>query len=120
MGGKRRKVKDILSPSPKSTPPAPTVDDEELLDDLFAQLDSNNKTVQNVSAEVINDIQRSQLQEDKEPQKQKKDSKTRFLERQVCTFFPVSQAIISTWSRHEKLQRLPNTIPRTTLSWMPG
>lgn len=58
--------------------------DDELLDDLFAQLDSTNRTVQNVSAEVINDIHLSQLQEKKESRKLKKDSKTRFLERQVC------------------------------------
>ena len=80
MGGKRKKLKDIVSP-PQTTPP-PAADDE-LLDDLLAQLDSNDKTVQNVSAEVINDIQLSQLQEQKEPQKLKKASKTRFLERQV-------------------------------------
>jgi len=80
MGGKRKKLKDILSPS--TPPPIPTVEDDELLDDLLAQLGSNDKTVQNVSAEVINDIQLSQLQE-KESRKPKKDSKTRFLERQA-------------------------------------
>jgi OTU domain-containing protein 6 len=84
MGGKRKKVKDLLFPSQNPSPPAPTVEDDELLDDLIAQLDSGDKNVQNVSAEVINDIQLSQLQENQESQKQKKDSKTRFLERQVC------------------------------------
>ena len=90
MGGKRKKLRDIVSP-PQTTPP-PAVEDDELLDDLFAQLDSNDKTVQNVSAEVINDIQLSQLQEKNESQKQKKDSKTRFLERQVRMFFRVSHS----------------------------
>lgn len=84
MGGKRKKVKDILSLSSNPPPPAPTVEDEELLDDLIAQLDSNDKDVQNTSAEVINDIQLSQLHESNEPRKLKKYSKTRFLERQVC------------------------------------
>jgi hypothetical protein len=92
MGGKRKKVRDILSsPRKNPSPPAPAEGDDKLLDDLFAQLDSNDKTVRNVSAEVINDIQLSQLQEKKEPQKQKKDSKTRFLERQVCMFSRVSK-----------------------------
>src|ERR1700679_2088179 len=91
MGGKRKKVKDMLSPPKIPTPPAPIAEDDQLLDDLIAQLDSNDKTVRNVSAEVINDIQLSQHQKDKQPQKLKKDSKTRFLERQVCNFPPVSK-----------------------------
>jgi len=82
MGGRRKKLKDTLSPPPNAPPPVPATEDEELLDDLLAQLDSSDKTVQNVSAEVINDIQLSQLRE-QEPQKPKKDSKTRFLERQA-------------------------------------
>lgn len=86
MGGKRKKLRDILAPPPSTSSSAPAVEDDELLDDLLAQLDSNDKTVQNVSAEVINDIQLSQLQEKKESRKLKKDSKTRFLERQVCVF----------------------------------
>lgn len=86
MGGKRKKVKDILSSSLNPQPPASTVEDDELLDDLIAQLDSNDKTVQDTSAEVIKDIHRSQLQETRETRKLKKDSKTRFLERQVCIF----------------------------------
>lgn len=93
MGGKRKKLKEILSLPPSTPPPIPTVEDDELLDDLFAQLDSNDKTVQNVSAEVINDIQLSQLHEKEDAQKPKKDSKTRFLERQVCMFLrvPIAQ-----------------------------
>ena len=90
MGGKRRKFKDIINP-PQNTPP-PAVEDDELLDDLLAQLDSNDKTVQNVSAEVINDIQLSQLREKERPKKLKKDSKTRFIERQVRIFLRISTA----------------------------
>jgi OTU domain-containing protein 6 len=84
MGGKRKKVKDVLSLSSTTPPPAPAAEDDELLDDLIAQLDSDDKTVQDTSAEVINEIQTSQLQENKESQERKKGSKTRFLERQVC------------------------------------
>jgi len=72
-----------LSLSSTTPPPAPAAEDDELLDDLFAQLDSSDKTVQDTSAEVINDIQTSQIQENKESQERKKGSKTRFLERQA-------------------------------------
>lgn len=115
MGGKRKKVKDVLSP------PTSTVEDDGLLDDLIAQLDSNDTTVRNVSAEVINDIQLSQLQENKEPQKLKKVSKTRFLERQVCILPRVSKAKSATTSaRRGKPQSLFNTTLQTTLRWMHG
>lgn len=118
MGGKRRKFKDIINP-PQNTPP-PAVEDDELLDDLFAQLDSNDKTVQNVSAEVINDIQLSQLQKKEGPKKLKKDSKTRFLERQVRIFLRISTAQTTTsLSRHGKLQGSLNSTPLATLRRTP-
>ena len=119
MGGKRKKLKDTLSPPPNAPPSAAAAEDDELLDDLLTQLDSNDKTVQNVSAEVINDIQLSQLRE-REPQKSKKDSKTRFLERQVCVLFQVftAQATIS-FSRRGKPQESFNTTLRTTPKQMP-
>lgn len=120
MGGKRKKMKDIFSPPQNPPPPAATVDDDELLDDLIAQLDSDDKTVRNVSAQVINDIQHSQLQENKESLKQKKDSKTRFLERQVCIFPRVSNAKSTAKStRHGKPQSLFNTTLQTILRRMP-
>ena len=118
MGGKRKKLKDMISPHPN--PPPPAVEDDELLDDLLAQLDSDNKTVQDVSAEVINDIQLSQLQEKEEPQKTKKDSKTRFLERQVRMFLHVSAVQTTTsGSRHGRLQGSLNTTPPTILRRTP-
>ena len=116
MGGKRKKVKEIISPPKNAPPPA---EDDELLDDLFAQLDSSNQTVQNVSAEVINDIQLSQLPEKKEPQKLKKDSKTRFLERQVCMSFRIPTARTTSFSRHGKPQGSLNATPPATLRQMP-
>lgn len=91
MGGKRKKVKDILSSSLNPPSSVPAAQDDELLDDLIAQLDSNDKTVQSVSAEVINDIQLSQLQENKGAHKQKKDSRTKFLERQARKAAEIAQ-----------------------------
>lgn len=119
MGNKRKKLKDIISP-PAETPAPVSTGDDELLDDLFAQLDSTDRTVQNVSAEVINDIQLSQLQEKKESRKPKKHSKTRFLERQVCTLLRASVArTVTSLSRPEGPQKSPNTFPRIIPSWMP-
>src|SRR5258707_234620 len=108
MGGKRRKFKDIINP-PQNAPP-PVGEEDELLDDLLAQLDSNDKTVQNVSAEVINDIQLPQPQEKEGPRKLKKDSKTRFLERQVRIFLRISRVQATTsLPRHGELQRSLNS-----------
>ncbi len=73
----------MLSPE---TPPPPeqTLDDEELMDDLLAQLDSKDKTVQGVSATVINDMQLGQVA-DQIDKSQKQDSRSRHRARQVCT-----------------------------------
>jgi len=120
MGGKRKKLKELLSPPQSNPAPASTVEDDELLDDLFSQLDSNDKTVQNVSAQVINDIQLSQLQEKEKQKKQKKDSKTRFLERQVCMLLRVSVAQVTmSFLRRGKLQRSFNITLQKTPRWMP-
>ncbi|KAF5391286.1 hypothetical protein D9757_001928 [Collybiopsis confluens] len=82
MGSKRNKLKKAFSTPFSQSPPPPapdTNDDAELLDDLMAQLDSPDPTVQNESAQVIRDLQRSQGAENG----QKKDSKNRFQARQV-------------------------------------
>lgn len=82
-GSKRHKLKKMLSPAtPPPPPPEQTLDDEELMDDLLAQLDSKDKTVQGVSATVINDMQLGQVadQIDKSP---KQDSRSRHRARQV-------------------------------------
>ncbi|TCD69746.1 hypothetical protein EIP91_006513 [Steccherinum ochraceum] len=55
-GSKRNKIKNILSPVTSPPPPVPPEDDE-LMDDLFAQLDSKDQNVQAESAAVINEMQ---------------------------------------------------------------
>ncbi|RDB21035.1 OTU domain-containing protein 6B [Hypsizygus marmoreus] len=78
-GSKRNKLKKALAPS--RVTPEPPVDDD-LMDDLFAQLDSRDQTVQSESAAVINSVQRNQ-QERMIETHNKQDAKSRFKARQV-------------------------------------
>lgn len=64
------------------------VDDEELMDDLLAELDSRDQTVQTESAAVLQEITVSQTVETverppSETQSSKQDAKSRFRARQV-------------------------------------
>ena len=81
MGSKKNKVKKVLSP--QSAPVEDTVDDDALMDDLLAQLDSKDDTVRKESATVLNEMQINKVadQLDSAP---KKDSKARYKARQVC------------------------------------
>lgn len=56
-GGKRDKVKKLFSPPPSALPEQNAVPDDELMDDLFAQLDSKDQTVQQESANVLSEMQ---------------------------------------------------------------
>ncbi|KAJ3744629.1 hypothetical protein DFH05DRAFT_1490145 [Lentinula detonsa] len=79
MGSRRNKLKKAFSPPFHQSPPlAESTDDAELLDDLVAQLDSGNQTVQAESAQVIRDVQRQETLKDT-----KKDSKSRYQARQA-------------------------------------
>jgi len=85
-GSKRNKHKNSQSPS-KTTETPPQVlanDDDNLMNDLFAQLDSRNPTVQAESATVINEIQ-CDPQANRMEGNNKQDAKTRFKARQVST-----------------------------------
>jgi len=80
-GSKRNKLKKALSPTqPTSSPPIMAEDDEELMNDLMAQLDSRDKTVQSESANVLNEIQINQQAEEA---RKKQDPKIRYQARQV-------------------------------------
>lgn len=75
-GSKRNKLKKALLPA--SSPPADTIsaeDDSELMDDLMAQLDSRNQTVQAESAAVLQAVAQEA--------NSKQDAKSRFQARQV-------------------------------------
>ncbi|KAJ3883413.1 hypothetical protein F5051DRAFT_457501 [Lentinula edodes] len=79
MGSKKNKLKKAFSPPFQQSPPLPEPDDDaELLNDLMAQLDSGNQTVQAESAQVIQDIQRQETVSGT-----KKDPKSRYQARQA-------------------------------------
>lgn len=59
------------------------MDDEDLMDDLMAQLDSNDQTVQAESAVVLNEMQIKQAADTPPPATPKQDSKSRHKARQV-------------------------------------
>jgi HEAT repeat protein len=76
MGSKKNKAKKVLL---QSSSPNGVVDDD-LVDDLLAELDSRDKTVQEESAVVLEEIQAKQAIA---PEKPNSSSKNRFKERQV-------------------------------------
>lgn len=83
MGSKKNKLKKAFSPPFQQSPPPPPepTDDAELLDDLLSQLDSQNQIVQAESAQVIQEIHKSQEAD----AGRKKDAKSRFQARQVTS-----------------------------------
>lgn len=84
-GSKRNRLKNVLSQSQSTAPPSdPTVDDDELMNDLIAQLDSKDTNVQSESAEVLKEMQTNQNFFAEDTSK-KKGSKSRYKERQVST-----------------------------------
>jgi OTU domain-containing protein 6 len=83
--GKRDKIKKVLSPPSSYTPPQPTEDDQDLMDELFAQLDSKDAAVQKESEAVLEEIQLRQESERLET-KQRQDAKSRFKARQVLSY----------------------------------
>ncbi|KAF8077990.1 hypothetical protein FPV67DRAFT_1685589 [Lyophyllum atratum] len=77
-GSKKNKLKKVLS-SPQE-PLTPAVDGD-LMDDLFAQLDSRDQTVQAESAALINEVQSKEVATVEA--RSKKDAKSRFKARQA-------------------------------------
>ena len=83
-GSKRGKVRKALSQrSHPSTAAPPSQDDDELMDELLAQLDSRDETVQAESAAVIQEIHKTE-ELDAKPIKRAKD---KFKERQVSPIY---------------------------------
>lgn len=84
-GSKRNKLKKVLSPQSPPPPPADPAADADLMDDLFAQLDSKDAVVQQETAQVIQQVQLNQstgTQDSVPPPSQK--PKDRHRARLVC------------------------------------
>ncbi|KAI0046109.1 cysteine proteinase [Auriscalpium vulgare] len=82
MGSKKNKLKQMISPPTSSPPPPQSTDDAELMDDLLAQLDSRDQSVQKESAVVLEDMKLDQVVAQEE-RSGKSDSKSRFKARQA-------------------------------------
>lgn len=86
-GSRKNKIKKLVSPSHNSTPDqAQTEDNNALVDDLFAELDSRNQTVQQESATVLLEMQQNQenaVGDNARSVKKKQDSKSRHEARQA-------------------------------------
>jgi len=77
---KKNKLKKAVNIFPEASPPID--DDDGLVDDLLAQLDSRDEVVQQESANVLNDMQLNQ-QADQLEATSKQDAKSRFKARQA-------------------------------------
>jgi hypothetical protein len=90
MGAKKQRVKAAVQAFVDPSPEPPQ--DDALLNDLLAQLDSANPTVQQESAAVLTEMQQERINETT-----KKSSKSRFKEREVLFHHydtsPVSQIL---------------------------
>jgi OTU domain-containing protein 6 len=83
MGAKRNKLKKAFSPPQlTATPSAMCSEDDDLMNDLMAELDSRDKTVQSESADVLNQMQMNQQSQQIESVR-KREPKSRFQARQV-------------------------------------
>ncbi|OSD01585.1 cysteine proteinase [Trametes coccinea BRFM310] len=78
---KKNKLKKMLSP-PTPAPVETTMDDDELMDDLLAQLESRDDSVKKESANVLNEMQIDKVADQLESAP-KKDPKARYKARQA-------------------------------------
>ncbi|KAH8833793.1 OTU-domain-containing protein [Flagelloscypha sp. PMI_526] len=77
MPKKKSKLRKALSPDSSTVQSDTALDENDLMDDLFAQLDSEDSTVRGESASVIQEINSNATSPPK------KDSKSRFIARQA-------------------------------------
>ena len=98
-GSKRSKLKKALSPPFASSKPSelePAMDDDALMDDLMAQLDSKDTTVQAESATVLHEMNVNKAADTPpaaSPPPQKQDSKARHRARMVCRCWHASRVL---------------------------
>ncbi|KAI0695925.1 cysteine proteinase [Cytidiella melzeri] len=83
-GSKRNKIRKVLSPTRASVDsPPPTInDDNDLMEDLLAQLDSRDKAAQEQSAEILKDASLDSVASNLEKES-KQDSRSRHKARQA-------------------------------------
>ena len=86
MAPKKNKLKKMLSP-PQPAPVADSADDDALMDDLLAQLDSKDEVVREESVTVLKEMQINEIAQ-KAEEAPKKDSKARHKARQVRSSTP--------------------------------
>lgn len=80
-GGKRNKLKKSL-PAMSGPPSNAELEDNELVDDLLAQLDARDATVQQQSAKVLSEIKKDQDQSQQDD-RSRNSSKNRYKAREV-------------------------------------
>jgi hypothetical protein len=98
MGSKKNKVKKVLLPSSSTNDAV----DNDLVDDLLAELDSRDKTVQEESAAVLEEIQAKQAIA---PEKPNSSNKNRFKERQVRPSNRTRSSMVTSLSSRQGKQR---------------
>ncbi len=86
--GKKNKLQKVLNPSPSD---ANDADDDELVDDLIAQLESRDPTVQAEAATVLKEVSTQRAASSRQ-YSTSSSSKARFLARQVG-FYRVSVSL---------------------------
>lgn len=99
---KKTKSKKGAAPLPTMSPP--TDDDNELMDDLLAQLDSRDETVQQESANVINEMQINQTADASETAS-KQDPKSRFRARQARKAVSLAQQFVDDPAADARLRK---------------
>ncbi|KAI0374815.1 cysteine proteinase [Pilatotrama ljubarskyi] len=104
MAPKKSKLKKMLSPP--TPPPADTnMDDDQLMDDLLAQLDSKDDSVKQESATVLNEMQIDKVA-DRLEAAPKKDPKARYKARQARKAAALAETYAPTDSAaDERLER---------------
>lgn len=81
--GNKKKSKKAAVPVPEPPPPPADADDDGLLDELVAQLDTQDTAVQENAATVIQELDQANKAEEVEAKSSKKDSRSRFEARKV-------------------------------------
>jgi len=113
---KRNRAKKRPETTPPLDPDIMDDDNNDLMNDLLAQLDSRDQTVQAESANVLREMNLN-AQADEIESRTKQDAKSRFNARQVCRKSSTRFSFSSFYSndRPEKQRRSLSLMPRMIL-----